>query len=120
MAAKLTARQQAQLAFLETLPPRFDRVHGLVELMAVQRADDAQVRGLARTLDEIKFGASGLGLSALGDTAGNMATIARRTGGLQARVRALRELLGSLRINYDGAVRAASTPEGENEAGPGS
>jgi hypothetical protein len=40
-----------------------------------------------------------------------MVTLARRTGSQQMRVRGLRELMGSLKINYDGAVRAASTPE---------
>ena len=44
-------------------------------------------------------------------SAGFMGTMARRGGGLQMKVRGLRELLGSLRTNFDGAVKAASTPE---------
>jgi hypothetical protein len=35
----------------------------------------------------------------------------RRGGGLQMKVRGLRELFGSLKINYEAAMRAASTPE---------
>jgi hypothetical protein len=39
-----------------------------------------------------------------------MSMLARRSGGLQMRLRGLREGLVSLKINYEGAVRAASTP----------
>jgi hypothetical protein len=40
-----------------------------------------------------------------------MGTMARRGGGLQMKVRGLRELLGSLKTNYEGALRQATTPE---------
>jgi hypothetical protein len=40
-----------------------------------------------------------------------MSTMTRRGGGLQVKVRGLRELLGSLKINYDAAMRMATTPE---------
>ena len=41
--------------------------------------------------------------------------MAKRGGGIQMKVRGLREGLGSLRINYDGALRAASRAEVEGE-----
>jgi hypothetical protein len=111
MAVKLSSRQLSQLAFLETLPPKFDRVHSVIEQMASQQADDSVVRGLGRLLDKIKLHAQAHGLGGIADTAGFMGTMARRGGGLQMKVRGLRELLGSLRTNFDGAVKAASTPE---------
>jgi hypothetical protein len=37
--------------------------------------------------------------------------MSRRGGGLPMKVRGLRELLGSLRINFDAALKTASTPE---------
>jgi hypothetical protein len=114
---KLSSRQHAQLAFLETLPPKFQRAHKTIEQMGALQADEAVVRGFCRMLDEVKAGAAGLSLGALADTAGIMATMARRGGGLQMKVRGLRELLGSLKINYEGALRAATTPEAEH-AGP--
>jgi hypothetical protein len=40
-----------------------------------------------------------------------MSTMVRRGGGLQMKVRGLRELLGSLKINYEAALRSATTPE---------
>jgi hypothetical protein len=70
---------------------------------------------MIRQLDEIKGKAGGLSLSGLADTEGLMGTMARRGGGLQMKVRGLRELLGSLKINYEAAMRSATTPEA---AGP--
>jgi hypothetical protein len=111
MGAKLSSRQVAQLAYLESLRPRFGRIHAVIEEMAALRADDVVVRGLARLLDQIKAEASALSLTGMAETAGIMSTMTRRGGGLQMKVRGLRELLGSLRINYDAAMRAATTPE---------
>jgi hypothetical protein len=117
MAIKLSSRQQAQLAFLETLPPKFHRMHAVIEEMSALRADEAVVRGFARQLDELKANAAALSIPGLADTAGLMATMARRGGGLQMKVRGLRELLGSLKINFEGAMRAATsaaTPDQED------
>lgn len=115
MAVKLSSRQQAQLAYLEGLPVRLRKVNGAIELMANQQADEAVVRGLGRTLDEIKAGASQLSITGLADTAGQMSTIARRQGGAQVKVRGLQELFGSLKINYDAAVKKASVAEPDEE-----
>ena len=110
MALKLTSKQQSQMAYLETLPPRFQRVAGIIEQMASQNADDTTVRGMCRTLDEVKAKSQALGLSGLADAAGIMSTMARRNGSVQMKVRGLRELLGTLRANFDGAMKKASTP----------
>jgi hypothetical protein len=113
MAQNLSSRQQAQLAFLEQLPPKFQRMHNVIEQMTGLRVDETILRGFGRLLDEVKGNASALSLNGLADTAGLMGTMLRRGGGLQFRVRGLRELLGSLKSNYDQALRAASTPEGK-------
>ena len=111
MAVKLTSRQQQQLAYLQGLPMKFAVIARVLDQMAALQADDAQIRGMCRQVDEIKSGCGQLSLGSMADTAGHMVTLARRTGSQQMRVRGLRELMGSLKINYDGAVRAASTPE---------
>ena len=116
MAQKLSSRQVAQLEYLQTLPRRFQRIHAVIEEMSALRADDVVVRGLIRLLDEIKGKSGGLSLTNLADTAGLMATMARRGGGLQMKVRGLRELFGSLKINYEAALRSANTPEPGAEA----
>jgi hypothetical protein len=111
MPPNLSSRQHAQLAFLQELPPKFQRMHSLIEQMSSPRVDDAILRGFGRLLDEVKGNANALSLNGLSETAGLMGTMLRRGGGLQFRVRGLRELFGSLRSNYDAALRAASTPE---------
>ena len=116
MAVKLSSRQQAQLAFLQTLPPKFQRIHSVIEEMSALRADDVVIRGLARLLDEIKGNCAALSLTGMADTAGLMSTMTRRGGGQQMKVRGLRELLGSLKINYEAAMRSATTPESEPPA----
>lgn len=113
---KLTPRQLAQVAVLETLPPRFEQIHRMVEEMAALRGDEALTRRLARMLDESKAATNALGLTGLAETLGTMGMLARRTGGLQMKVRGLREGLASLKINYEGAWRAATTPEAEPNA----
>jgi hypothetical protein len=75
------------------------------------RADDTQIRNFCRLLDECRNQAGTLSLGPLADTFGRMSMMARRGGGLQMKVRGLREGLGSLKTNYDGALRAATTPE---------
>ncbi len=111
MAGKLSSRRQAQVAYLESMPQKFQRIHTVIEQMAHMQADDVTVRGLGRLLDEIKGNAGALSISGLVETAGLMSTMARRGGGIQMKVRGLRELFGSLKINYEGALRAATTPE---------
>ncbi len=111
MAPKLTSRQHAQLGWLETLPPKFERATKIIELMATHHADESQVRGLGRLLDETKAQAAGLGIPSLSDTFGYMATLLRRGGGQQIKVRGLREMLAGAKINWEGARRAASTPD---------
>jgi hypothetical protein len=111
MSQKPTSRQQAQLALLQTLPPKFQRMHAVIEEMGALRADDVIVRGFIRQLDETRARAQGLNLGKVAETAGLMAMMARRSGALQMRVRGLRELLASLKINYEAALREATTPE---------
>jgi hypothetical protein len=119
MAVKLSARQLQQLSFLETLPPKLSKAASIIEQMAHMQADESVVRGFGRLMDEIKANAQSLGLGGISDTAGLMGTMSRRGGGLQMKVRGLRELLGSLRTNYEGALKAATTPEREAETKSG-
>ena len=108
---QLTSKQHTQLAYLETLPPKFQKATGVIELLSTAKADDSAIRGLCRMLDEVKANSQALGLPGLADAAGIMGTMARRGGGVQMKVRGLRELLGTLRMNYEGALKKAMTPE---------
>lgn len=115
MAIKLTAAQQAQLSFLQSMTLRLDQLKRLVEEMASLKMDDVRSRQLARQLDELKAGAAGLSLAPIADTLGMMSMLARRGGGLQTKIRGLREGLASLRILHEGAVRSASAGVAESE-----
>jgi hypothetical protein len=118
MSLKLSSRQQAQLAYLGLLPQKLQRIYSIVEQMASPRVDEALLRQLGRLLDDIKGNAASLSLGGLADTAGRMGMLVRGGGGLPMKVRGLRELQSSLKINYDAALRSASTPgEPEEPAG---
>lgn len=110
MTDKLTSQQQQQLEVLATLPPRFDTAHRLIEELAAFRADDAMIRRLCRLLDEGKAAANSINQTALAETMGMMTMMARRGGDKRMKIRGLREGLASLKINYEGAVRAITTP----------
>ena len=116
MPPKLSSRQQAQLAFLEQLPPKFQRMHSVIEQMASLKVDESILRGFGRLLDEVKANATALSLNGIAETAGIMGTMLRRGGGLQFRVRGLRELLGSLKSSYEAALRDATTPTTEPDS----
>ena len=115
MASKLSSRQQAQLAYLELLPQKLQRIYSIVEQMASPRVDEALMRGLGRLLDDIKGNATSLSMGSLADTAGRMGMLVRAGGGIPMKVRGLRELQGSLKINYDAALRSATTPGAAEE-----
>ena len=115
MGAKLTARQQAQLAWLESLPPKLEKANRIIEMISTMQADESQVRGLGRMCDELKAQAGSLNLTPIGDGFGYMGMMLRRAGGLQVKVRGLRELLAGVKINLEGALRTAATPERDAE-----
>lgn len=108
---KLSGSQQAQLAFLRTLPPKFERIYRQIEEIATLKADDMVQRGLTRSLDILRNEASSLTLTGLADVFGVMSNVARRGGGVQMKVRGLREGMNSLKVNYEGALRSASMAE---------
>lgn len=115
MAVKLSARQHAMLAVLETFPAKFAMIHRLIEEMASPHVDVSVQRRLTRTLDEMKIAAQSVGQVGLADSLGVLAALGRRTGGIQTRARGLREGFTGLKINFEGAVKAASKPEAEAE-----
>jgi len=106
----LSPQQQAQLACLQPFPGHLDRVHRLIEEMAALQGGQETVRSLIRLLDRLRHEAQAVQLTDVGDTLGYMGQLARRGGGLQMRVRGLREGLLSLRENYRATLRLASEP----------
>ncbi len=116
MGQRLSSKQQAHLAFLQTVPPKIERAKRVIEEMGSLQADEQTVKGMCRMLNELKSTASQLSLANLAETLGLMSNLARRGGGLQMRVRGLRELLGSLKINYEAEFKTATTVAREADA----
>ena len=114
MGPQLSAKQQAQITFLEALPPKIQRVTSIVEQMNNARLDETLVRSMIRTLDESKAWAGQLSINGLADALGAMASTARRGGGLQVRIRMLRDQLGGVKQHYESALKKASVPEAED------
>jgi hypothetical protein len=110
MAEKLSPRQLAQQAWLDTLAPKFERIKKIIELLATHHADEYQVHGLQRLVDALKAQASQVNITPLAENFGNMGMLLRRAGGHQTKVRGLQELLAGARINFEGACREVSTP----------
>ncbi len=115
MGFQLSARQQAQMAFLQMLPPKIHKVASIVEQMNNARLDETLVRSMIRTLDQSKAGAAQLSITGLADALGAMASVARRGGGLQVKIRMLQDQIGGVRQHYDAAVKKASIPEAGDE-----
>ena len=110
MGQKLTPRQQVRLAWLDTLPPKFEKMKKIVELFSTHHADETQVRTLQRMLDELKAQGAQINLTALADNFGYMGMLLRRAGGHQTKAQGYRNCLRA-QINFEGAYREASTPE---------
>jgi hypothetical protein len=118
MSIKLSSRQQAQLGFLDQAFSKVQRVQSLIEKLATPSEAEHAGRSLTRIVDEIKSGASGMGLSRVADSAANIGSIARRSGAIPQRLRSLREGLVGLKINWEGARKAASTPDNTSNDAP--
>jgi hypothetical protein len=117
MTVKLSAKQVSQLAYLQRLPPKIQRINALVEQMGVGSADETALRSMIRMLDEMKSGASQLSIGGLAEALGSMAATARRGGGLQVKVRGLKDLMGGVRTNYEIGLKKAMVPEAEGGEG---
>ena len=114
MSIKLSSRQQAQLGFLDMAFSKVQRVQSLIEKLATPSEAEHAGRSLQRIVDEIKSGASGMGLSRIADSAANIGSLMRRSGAMPQRMRSLREGLAGLKINWEGARKTASIPEKES------
>jgi hypothetical protein len=114
---KLSSRQVAQVEFLDRSFAKVQRLQSLIEKLSTPSEAETAGRSLARLLDELKVGAASISLGRIADSVANMSSVARRTGAIPQRVKTLREGLAGLKVNWEGARKAASTPDNtSNEA----
>jgi hypothetical protein len=102
MAGKLSPATQVRLAELATLSEKLHRAHNLVEQFATDRINGEQyLIPVARTFGQLKLQFSGVGLDAMSQLAGSMEIAARRGLSTSAKIRVLREGVGSLRFQLE-------------------
>lgn len=106
MSGTLSPRAQAQLAELSVLVDKVGRAHSLVEQYAVAKANADQVlMPLSRVLAQLKMNFMGAGLDAMSQLAGSMEIAAKRGLAPTAKLRILREGVGSLKFQLELAQR---------------
>ncbi|CAN5851056.1 hypothetical protein BH23GEM9_BH23GEM9_17890 [soil metagenome] len=106
MAGRLSPGAQVRLADLAALQEKVHRVHGLVEQFAAARTGGEHfLLPITRTFGQLKMQFMAGGFDAMSQLAGSMEIAARRGLSPTARVRVLREGVGSLRFQVELAQR---------------
>jgi hypothetical protein len=108
MAMSATHRQR--IAQLEKFGGRIQHVHGLVERFAVE-PDDAErwAQMIRRSLGQLKMELMGAAFDSMAQQCGAMEMAARRGSSRVAKIRILREGVGSLRQQIDIEQRSVRT-----------
>jgi hypothetical protein len=112
-------RERQQLAMLESLEHRVQRIHGLVERFAAEQQDPEPIAlAVRRAFAELKVHLSGAGLDAMAQTCAALEIAARRSGGRVSKVRVLREGVGSLRFQIEAERRGLRGVAAERRSAP--
>jgi hypothetical protein len=107
MSGTLSPSAQAQIAALGQLNEKVARAHSLVEQYAAAKVNpDQALMPLTRVFTQLKMHFMGAGLDAMSQLAGSMQLAAKRSVPQQARVRILREGVGSMKFQLELAQRA--------------
>jgi hypothetical protein len=102
MAQKLSSRAQVRLANLREFEQKTQRVYGLVEQYASNRADsETLAMSVKRALAQLKRDLLGAGFEQLSQLAGSMEIAAGRRTSQQAKSHILREGVGSIRFQIE-------------------
>jgi len=117
MAGKLSPSAQQKIAQLELFAPRVARIHTLVETLAVTKGSTDNVTSqLKRAADQLKLTFMTAGYDALSQICGTIVMTAARAGSPGAKVRILREHVGSLKFQLELMVRTVTREDLEAQA----
>lgn len=113
---KLSAAQVRRIEEVEAFQRTVAKVRTLVaELESNRAAKNTIVQGLcaaiARELSQMRQRALTANIGTVGDTAGALAVMANRSGGINMKLRGLGDGLNSIDIQLDQSLKAALTPE---------
>ncbi len=114
MGSKLSSKALRILEALEEARRKWDRVHSLVEKVAVARtSQDMFLSQISRAAAEVNRLFMSNGLGPLADTANQLSMLVRRGGSMQSKVRSMREMVVSVRNGMERAQRAVRTAEAQ-------
>jgi hypothetical protein len=112
MAGNISPAAQGRLNDLALLLDKVHRAHGLVEQYAAAKVkQDQHLLPLTRVFQQLKMHFMGAGLDGMSQLAGSMEIAARRGVSAHAKVRILREGVGSLRFQIELEQRAIVSAE---------
>lgn len=111
MAGKLSAKAQQKIDLLLEARRKTDRIHSLVEQYASQK-QDFYASQIARASAELGRVLLNGGYGVMADYANQLGMGAKRGGATQAKFRALREAVASLRPAIERAEKAVYTEDG--------
>ena len=122
MAGKYSASQQRRIDELRTFTRAVERVKKLVAELDSSRAARAQLierlcTGIARELSQLRHRAMAANIGTLADTAGSLAVMAARGGGIAMKIRGLTEGANSMMMQLELAVKRATSEKPEAEDG---
>lgn len=120
---KLTAGQARRVEEVEAFQRTIAKVRALVlELESNRAAKTSIVAGLcshiARELSQMRQRALTANIGTVGDTAGALAVMAVRSGGLNMKLRGLSDGLNSMDIQLDQSLKSALAPEKTKDKAP--
>jgi len=118
---KLSAGQARRVDEVEAFQRTVAKVRGLLaELESNRAAKTSIVQGLcaqiARELSQMRQRALTANIGTVGDTAGAVAVMATRSGGLNMKLRGIADGLNSIDIQLDQSLKSALAPEKSQEA----
>jgi hypothetical protein len=106
MAGKLSPAAAVRIAELESYAPRVGRLHSLIEQYAAEKGNaDNWNQQIKRLAGDLKLALMTAGLESLSQICGAIVLTASRSGNQGTKARALRESMGSLKFQFELAVR---------------
>jgi len=109
MAGKLSSDARMKIAAIEDARRQWDRIYALVEQLGSPSAGDAQALSgqIARAAQSASRMFLTGGLGTMATESDQLAVLARRGGSLQTKIRMMREVVASVRLNMERSQRAA-------------
>ena len=115
MAEKLSAEQAQRAEQIQQFIKTAEHVQRLVAELEANRNQakiaDNICHSIAREMSQLRHRAVAANVSTIADVAGSMSVLAARSGGLNMKIRGLRDAVNNIQALLDHALKAALHPE---------